>query len=210
MSTDESLADVAVAETVDVSPEIDAEDFSWDDFLAGVRPTRRAVEVFARADLVAQMEEVAAPLLRRADDDETPLTAAEKKIAAEVKRLRAEFKASGRWFVAEARSRERIAKVQEEAAARHGITIKDEDGNPVPVQGEDWAKIKRAVLADAIVIPTGTTEERLERLEAMSPTEYPKLEAARTVANSKLAQSAEVLTRDFSHAPSAAPGSNKR
>lgn len=207
MSVDESLGDVATGiESVDVTPDVKAEDFDWDAFLHGVRPTRRAVKVYQRADLVAVMEEAAGGYR----DD---LPAAEKrKIRDEVLRLREQFEASGRWFVAEARSADRIDKVRQDAADRHGITLPPADakGDDALIPRADYDKIERAILADAIAIPSGTTEERLAALAEHAPTEYPKLLVAMRAANSKLAQSAEVLTRDFSQGRSEGRGSSSR
>ena len=203
---DESLGDVTSPEPVDATPKIDAEDFDWDSFLQGVRPTRRAVRIYARADLVADMEEVAAGYR----DD---LPAAEKrKIAERVAALREEFEASARWFVAEARSADRVDKVRREAAKRHGITLPPDDatGDEALISRADYDTLERAIVADAIVVPSGLTEEGLARLAEAAPTEYPKLVVAMKQANSRLAQNAEVLTRDFSRGRSAARGSKQR
>lgn len=205
---DESLASdpTEVAEVVDATPALDADDFDWDAFLQGVRPTRRAVKVYGRADLVADMEEVAGQFR----DD---LPAAEKRrIRDEVLALRAQFEASGQYFVTEARSADRVDKVRKEAAARHGITLPaaDATGEDAMIPRADYDKLERAILADAIVIPSGVTEQGLAVLAEQAPTEYPKLVVTMKAANTRLAQGAEVLTRDFSQGRSEGRGSSKR
>ncbi len=69
--------------------------------------------------------------------------------------LREQFEASGRWFVAEARSAERIDKVRRGGATCHGITPPPDDvkGDDALIARADFDKIQRAIVADAIVVP---------------------------------------------------------
>lgn len=199
--SDESLAD-GPTETVDVSPALEPTDFDFEAFLQGVRPTRRAVRVYARPDLVAQMEEVAGTFR-----DDLP-AAQKKKVRDEVLALRAQFDASATWFVAEARSAERQERVRQESAKRHGFTIPgpDAEGEDALIPRADFDKLMRDLLVDSIVLPTGVTAEGLARFAEASPTEYPKLITAMQQANTMLAQNTQVVTRDFSPAPSAKNG----
>lgn len=210
--SDESLGDAAV-ETVDVTPEIDAEDFDFESFLAGARPTRRAVKIYRRADLVAAIEEAAGPLLQREDDDHRPLNAAEKKAAKEVARLREEFEASGVWFVAEARSRDWQTKTREEIAKRLGLDLGDDVPADEVTDAHREARytVSLHMAAEQIAIPSGATAEGLRRLGQINEGELTKVLVAVYTANAQQAQAAGVLTRDFSPAPSApARGSTKR
>ena len=191
--------------TVDVSPATEPEDFDFDEFLAGARPTRRAVQVFAKAHLVAEMEEMASEYDRADSDGATRATL--KGIEDRFTAARAEFYGSGRWFVCEARSSERIDHVRKDAARRHGITLPPDDatGDDAMIPRADYDTIQRAILADSIVSPS-VTEDALARMASHLPTEYPKLVVAMQQANSRLAEGAQVLTRDFSRGRSSKTG----
>lgn len=209
MSTeDRSLADEAKQghdDIVDASPAIDAEDFDFEEFLSGVRPTRRAVKVYARADLVAQMEEVAGGFR-----DDLPAQA-KKKVLAEITALREQFEASGRWFVAEARSAEWVEKFREDASKTAGDTgsldAAEDDLTPEQIRARQRVTLMQA--AAQVVSPKGVTTEGLERLGEVAPAELNKIIAAVTFANRQSAASAQVLSRDFSPAPSAKSGQRR-
>lgn len=201
MSTDpeKMLYEETPEAPVDVTPEVDVEDFDFEAFLSGVRATRRAVKVYARADLVAQMEEVAGGYR------ENMPAAAKKKILAEVTRLRDEFEASGRWFVAEARSSEWVEKFREDATQRAGDTgaLDAEQDDLTPEQVKARQQVTLMQTAAQIVSPSGVTVDGLERLGQIAPAELNKVIAAVTFANRQSAGSAQVLTRDFSQGRSA-------
>lgn len=207
-SDDRSLADdltPAIDEAVDVTPGVDAEDFDFEAFLSGVRPTRRAVKVYARADLVAQMEEVAGGYR-----DDLPAQA-KKKVLAEVTRLRDEFEASGRWFVAEARSSEWVEKFREDATKKAGDTgpLDAEQDDLTEAQKSAREKVTLMQTAAQVVSPSGVTVDGLERLGDIAPAELNKIIAAVTFANRQSAGSAQVLTRDFSQGHSAKSGQRR-
>lgn len=199
MSDDDTLGTApAEAATVDVTPPLAVEDFDFEAFLAGARPTQRAVRIYQHAHLVADMEEAAA----RYDDS---LPAAEKRrIRDAVVALREQFEDSARWFRVEARSAERVDMVRKRAARQHQITLPPDDatGDEALIPRADYDRLERAVMADAIVTPSGITEDGLARMAEALPTEYVKLVVAMKAANSQLAQNSGVLTRDFSPAPS--------
>lgn len=204
-NTDESLADEGT-EVVDATgPQVEAEDFDWNAFLSGVRSTRRAVKVYGRADLVADMEEAAG---NYRDD----MPAQEKKrLVAEITRLRDEFEASGRWFVAEARSSDWQEKFRKDAAKRLGVDIGEDESDPSPEQVAGRKAVQTEQAAAQIVSPTGVTAEGLARLGEINEGELNKIVTAVAFANGQQAQSAGVLKRDFSPAPSAQKrGSTKR
>lgn len=181
-------------EVVDASAALDAEDFDWEQFLAGARPTRRAVKVYARADLVGRMEEVAAQYR-----DDMP-AAQKKKIAAEVTALRDQFESSARWFVAEKRSSDWVKTFRKDTAARLGLDVGDESED-ADVTDEQQAARRRVTLEQAaaqIVTPSGTTADHLERLGDINEGELNKVIVAVQFANTQMAQAASVVTRDFS------------
>lgn len=197
----------ADAETVDVSSGVEVEDFDFEAFLAGARPTRRAVQVFAKAHLVAGMEELAGEYDQAEADGATRSTL--RGIADRFSAARNEFYSSGRWFACEARSAERMEHVRKEAARLHGITLPADDatGDDAMIPRADYDTLERAILADCIVSPT-VTEDALKRMQQHLPTEYPKLVVAMKQANSRLAEGAQVLTRDFSRGRSNKTGTD--
>lgn len=199
MSDDRSLADVPgeAFGLVDVSPEVEPEDFDFEAFLSGVRPTRRAVQVFARADLVAVMEEVAGEYAA-AEDDGAP-AAKRKAIAARFTEAREAFLASGRWFVLEKRSSEWIEKFRKGTAARLDITLPEDDEK---MGTDDRMAMLLEQLAAQIASPTGVTAAGLRKLYEANEGEVSKLVTAMTFVNTQLGQSAKVLARDFSLARS--------
>src|SRR5699024_11542835 len=88
---------------VDVTRELDAEDFDFDAFVEGVRPGRRAVRVTMRADLVAELDRIAikAEGLTDPNGDEA------QALMDEFDEVKEQIRASQRVFVVEARSDER-------------------------------------------------------------------------------------------------------
>lgn len=195
------LYDESADPSVDVSPDVDAEDFDFGAFLDGVRATRRAVKVYARADLVAQMDEVAGGYR-----DDLPAQA-KKKILAEVTRLSEEFEASGRWFVTEARSKEWIDDFRAKTARRLGVDPADSveaDGDLTPEQREARKAVLLEQVAAQVVVPSGVTAEGLARLGQVNVGELNKIVTAMAYANSQSA--AKGMARDFSPAPSAKSG----
>lgn len=202
MTDDETLASAPV-ETVDVTETQTVEDFDFESWLAGARPTRRAVKVYGRADLVAQMDEVAGGYR-----DDLP-AARKREIAGEVERLKGEFEASGRWFVLEARSSEWQDRFRKDTAKSLGVDIASED---TPLEELTHAQVdaRRVVTlhqaAAQVASPSGVTPEGLARLGEINEGELNKIIVAAVMANSKTAQSADVLTRDFSPKPSGKSG----
>lgn len=161
------------ATTADLS----ADDFDFGAWLSGVRPTRRAVQLYARGDLVARLDELEGRIDAATDDEVDELLE-------EFERLRAEFR-DGRWFIVEARSPEWV----EEYRKRHTGKGK--------VSEAGQARILIGQLAEQIVQPQ-VTAEQLSTLYDRNPGELNKLVVAMTFANNQVAESAGSLTRDFS------------
>lgn len=190
----------------DVTEAPSPEDFSWDDFLAGVRSQRRAVKIHPRADLVATMEELAGEYARL--DDQGAKAADKRTVAAKFETARAEFHDTARWFVVEARSSDWVKKFREAASKRHGVTL--------PEEGERWDEALQPVLleqvAAQVLTPAGVTAEGLARLGEVAEGELNKLIAAVTIANSQIAGAAQVASPDFSLGRSASrpPSGSKK
>src|SRR5690349_14432719 len=111
-----SLADTAPEpQTIKAVPvEVAPEDFDFDEFLAGARPTRRAAKLYMRADLVGALEELAQTIEADGGDP------------GEDERFRAlyeQFHASGRWFTVEKKSGEWLREFRKETAYRLHIRL---------------------------------------------------------------------------------------
>ena len=171
LSADEPLS----AAPADASePVADAEDFDVADWLSGVRPTRRAVRLYPRGDLVAGMEDLAQRIEQLPDGPEVDA------LIDEAEALRAEFYASGRLFVVEARSPEWGTELEKQCKA---------DG--LDAQETLWRR-----LAAQTVIPT-ISAEQVATLYETAPGEAAKLINAVNLANAQVAETG-VAQRDFS------------
>lgn len=181
--------DMPLGSITDASTAVTAESFDVDEWLAGVRPTRRAVTLYARADLLARMDEIAYRVERMPDGDEVDA------LVDEFEELRAEFLA-GRTFVVEGRSAEWRDEFKRDAKERLGVR-----------KGDGTTDQKRAILlamlAEQIVSPV-VTAEQLERLNDVNAGELSKLLVAQTFANEQVAEASKVVTLDFSSRRSAA------
>lgn len=165
------------------APLPEPEEFDFAAWLGGVRPTRRAVRLYARADVLGRMEEIAG-LIEDAEGEQADA------LVDEFEELQRTFEASGRWFFVEARSAEWVEDFRRVYKRDHGIK-----GDPGDRQR---IAIILAQLAEQIVSPAGVTAEMLERLHEANAGELNKLVVAVTMANDQVAQSAAVLKLDFS------------
>jgi hypothetical protein len=188
-TVEQSLADV---ETVDSTPHITPQDFSFEEFLNGVRPTRRSVLLYPHAELIARLDQIAnqidaAPEDRNVDD-----------LIDEFERVKAQFH-TGVWFTVEKRSSEWVEKFRVDTEKRLGMkrTRSDEDSEP-ELATRDLATISLHQLAEQIVTPSGVTVAQLQKLMDTNEGELNKLVFAMIEVNTKLAQAAEVLNKDFS------------
>src|SRR5690242_13568359 len=111
-----SLADAipAPSPVVDATPAVSAEDFDFEDFLAGARPTRRAAKLYMRADLIGELEELAQTIeADGGDPGDDP----------RFRELYETFHASGRWFTVEKKSGEWETKHRKDTARRLGLKL---------------------------------------------------------------------------------------
>lgn len=184
-----SLADVV---TVESAPNITPQDFSFEDFLNGVRPPRRSVLLYPRGDLIARLDEIVTAIER------APETENVDDLIDEYEQVKGEFQ-NGQWFTVEKRSSEWLEKFRLDAEKRLGMkrTRKDDDDEP-SLSRDDLARISVHQLAEQIVVPSGVTVDQLQRLLDTNEGEFNKLVFAMIEVNTKLAQSSEVLTKDFS------------
>ena len=197
--TDE--APTAADEVVDTSPTVTPASFDSSAFLAGVRPTRRSVQVVERADLVGEMEYLAALYMDAdaADDDNEC-----ERLAAEFQAASDAFHGSKRWYTVEKRSSEWVKHFRATAAEEHDLDDEADAGR---------VDITLRQVAAQIVAPEGTTYEDLRALLDRNEGELNKLVVATTIANSQQATAAKVATPGFSLRRSgkkATPGSTKR
>ena len=188
-----SLAEEALAGVVDTTVEPTPEGFDIEAFIAGVRPTRRSVKLYPHAHLVARMEQIATEL------DSTPDGPEADALIDEFERIRADFEA-GVWFTVEKRSSEWVDAFRADAVAALKITT-NTDGEPT--DASDKMRVLLRQLAAQIVEPAGVTAGQLEQIGQANEGELNKLIVAMTFANEEMAQSAKVLTLDFSSRRSA-------
>lgn len=168
----------------DVTPELpEPEDFDVSAWLGGVRPTRRAVRLYGRADVLARMDEIVSLVNNLPDGEEVDA------LIDEFEELKTQYH-DGRTFVVEGRSPEWVEHFQR--AALDAMGVKKGDGG----RGQR-VQVLLAQLADQIVIPQVTVEQ-LAKLNEANAGELNKLVVAMTFANNQLGESAEVLKVDFS------------
>ena len=167
--SDKTLADVEptlddAAESVDVTPDVAAEDFDIDAFVAGVRPSTRAVKIFARADLYAPIAE----LDERIQRHDAQVAAGEEpdedvdELIEQIEALQDEFLASGKWFHVRGRS----------DAWREGLKKK------LKKAGASDNDITLECVAACIVTPSGVTKKHLKAIQEVNEAEVKKLVVA--------------------------------
>lgn len=185
--TELSLADTTPAEEIrDVTPEnaMTPEGFDLQAWLAGARPSRRATTIFARPDLLADID----VLSERVIVARSAGTQAEVAgLLAQIRDIREAVAASSLDIVVEARS----AQVQDDLRASLGI-----------VEGQEPTTEQTiAFIAAHIVEPEGFDAAALSRFNEVSPQQVVKIAQAVRVAN----DSAPVIPAPFSQGPSSAP-----
>ena len=191
--------DAPTVDIEDTSPDVQPEDFDPAAFLKGVRSQRRAVKIFTRPDLLAELEHVVNEL------DSLPAAAQNGKAAAELRKkgaqLQADFIGSGVWWELEERSEDWIERTQEQAVADLGVDVEINHNAPLGDQGIPGNVVRRIMirqLQGQVVTPSGVTVDMLEEMYQRIPTEVFKLFTAMAVVNASQAQRSGLLTRDFS------------
>lgn len=196
-------ASPATAGIVDTSPDIDAATFDLAGFIGGVRPTRRTVALYGRADLVGAMDEAANRYDHAQDDDEA------ERCLSIYEQAKAAFLASVTHWTVEKRSSEWIADRWEQYAKAHSIPLDDGETKDLKAR----LRLLTDQLAGQVVevkdhagntVARDVTADDLRALYDANEGEFNKLLYAMTDANASFAQSARVLTRDFSRKSSTA------
>lgn len=162
----------ATSDVEDITHDVTPEDFDFDAFVAGVRPGRRAVRVTMRADLAAEIDQIAI----QADELDDHNGDDAQALMARFEDIKAQIKASQRTFVVEGRSdnrREQIAKTLEKLGHQKPGKKASEDE-----QKAYNLELALHVLADAIVVPSNISVEGLRKLNNISDAEVNKLMGA--------------------------------
>ena len=184
---DESLGDVSI----DTTPQLDPTTYNVDDLIRGIRPTQRSVKIHARGDVLARLDQLAGVI------ESAPEGADVDALIDEFDTLKKTFE-DGEWWTVQRRSQDWVATFRKSTAKRLDITL-DTDGDPT---GDTAEQDRRTLLlhqvAAQIIAPTGVTADQLAAIEDQNEGELTKLIVAVTVVNSTLAESAGVLTKDFS------------
>lgn len=161
-------------EVVDITRDLDPEDFDFDEFIAGVRPGRRAVKVTMRADLAAELDHIVHRVEGLpADMEPGEREAAEAALLEEFEAVKAQILASQRVFVVEARSdsrlRQIVKRLEKLGISKPGKNASEED---IFAYNNELALHR---LADAIVVPSNVTVDGLRKLDEVAEAEIQKL-----------------------------------
>lgn len=183
----------------DTSPTLDPGTFKIDRFAEGMRPTRRTIKLHERADLVGVMDEIADRI------ESAPEDADVDDLIDAFNQARDAFLAGVTYWTVEKRSSEWVMDRWEAYAKANSIRL-DKDGDT------DDRKERLRLIIDQLVGQivevksdsgdvadlSTVTHERLRVIYDTNEGELNKLVYAMNDANQAIAQSARVLTRDFS------------
>lgn len=171
LSTNAPAVDVdegALGESRDVTPEgvRTVAGFDLVAWVGGARPSRRATTVYARPDLLAQIDLLSERVIeaRAAQDTKTINT-----LVAQIRDLRSEMEASALDVVVEAQSEDAHKLLREALGVRPGV--------------EETVEQRLAWTAAHIVEPAGFTAEVLADFCRVSPAQVGKIMSAVQVAN---------------------------
>lgn len=168
------------------------EGFDLAAFIQGIRPTRRAVEVFPNAHLVGTLEQIATRI--EAIPEGVNVDSLVDEFDATLAKARASV-----WFEVEKRSEEWVKQFRADTAKDLGFVAKPPGGGQTPqLRREDDQVITLYQLAAQIVTPAGVIPSMLMAMRERNEGELAKLIVCMTLANNELAETADVFTRDFS------------
>ena len=156
--------------------------FDFSAWLRGVRPARRKVRLYARGDLVAEMDALMEGI------DSAP-DRAERE--AELERLTEAFEESACWFTLEARSSQWRTKFRSDYIQAHGFAKRGEEDC---AQDADQIELNLAQICAQLVEPKVTLEQMKALFEAAEP-EVLKLVSFMRLVNDEPANG---VTADFS------------
>lgn len=156
--------------------------FDFGAWLGGVRPARRKVRLYARGDLVAEMDALMEGIESAPDRVERE---------AELQRLTDQFEASARWFTLEARSSQWRTKFRGDYIKAHGFT---KSGDEDCASEADQIELNLAQICAQLVDPAVTLEQMQTLFEAAEPEVLKLLSFLRLVND----EAANGVTADFS------------
>lgn len=192
-STVEERLDTAVAEgdIIDITEELNVEDFDFDAFVDGVRPGRRAVKITMRADLMLELDRIIAEYEATDKEDRD-----EEELLTRFNAVKAEVIASQRLFVVEARSDARIDEIKEEMRT---LGKPEPNRKATEEMRREWREellLRR--LADAIITPSNVTYEGLAKLREVAESQINLLVGTMQMVNSNPTDGVKGVTPDFS------------
>lgn len=164
------IPETFAAGITDATPDLDAETFDFEAWVAGVTPTVRAVKVYAAAHLLEQVDDLerrlrvaeSIPATERGITDESP-----DQLRQQLLDVATQFEASAKVFKVQGRSDDYVARLKARLKEQ-GIT--------------DEGDVTLHQLADAIISPR-VTVDGLRRLGEVSEPQLKTLITASALAN---------------------------
>lgn len=184
-AVDESLG----GETFDATENLDVEDFDFAEFVAGVRPGRRAVTVTMRADLYAEIDKLAAELESGKIGEDRA-----EEVLAKFREIKQQIVDSQRVFVVEARADYRTEEIID--SMRKSGHVKPKANAPKHLQDAWNVELMLRRLADSIVTPSNVTYEGLVKLREVAESQINLLAGA--VVSVNAGESPSAVTPNFS------------
>ena len=171
--TPATVPDASLADPTDIRPldpaaplPLEPEKFDLAAWIAGVRPARRATTVYARPDLLADLD-----LLAERYALTSPASPDRPTLEQQMRDLREQVEASGLDIIVEARSEE-LRQTMAQALEKDGMKATDID-------------YQLAMIASQIIQPDGLDSATLKKLYEISPVQVAKIAQAATAANTE-------------------------
>lgn len=171
--TPATVPDASLADPTDIRPldstaplPLEPEKFDLAAWIAGVRPARRATTVYARPDLLADLD-----LLAERYALTSPASPDRPALEQQMRDLREQVEASGLDVIVEARSEE-LRQTMAQALEKDGLKATDID-------------YQLAMIASQIIQPAGLDSATLKNLYEISPVQVAKIAQAATAANTE-------------------------
>ena len=168
-----TVPDASLADPTDIRPldptaplPMEPEKFDLAAWIAGVRPARRATTVYARPDLLADLD-----LLAERYALTSPASPDRPALEQQMRDLREQVEASGLDIIVEARSEE-LRQTMAQALEKDGLKATDID-------------YQLAMIASQIIQPVGLDSATLKKLYEISPVQVAKIAQAATTANTE-------------------------
>lgn len=168
-----TVPDASLADPTDIRPldpaaplPLEPEKFDLAAWVAGVRPARRATTVYARPDLLADLD-----LLAERYALTSPASPDRPALEQQMRDLREQVEASGLDIIVEARSEE-LRQTMAQALEKDGLKATD-------------INYQLAMIASQIIQPAGLDSATLKTLYEISPVQVAKIAQAATAANTE-------------------------